>query len=270
MFSREFGRDIPLTQEKFDKESGPFDMNILINELAVKQFGFGEDPNDALGKSIQLNWGKRVNATIVGVLANSHYSSVREAIKPELYMLGSAGALYLAVHFTGSLIDAEKQLKEYWQENITDMDYLSSYVGATVARQFSRERKMSAMLALASGLAVIIACMGLFGLASFTAERRTKEIGLRKVMGATVSDIVKLLIWQFSKPIIIASILASMLSFMVMALWLEQFPYRIDIWVIAPIALVASILAIAIAWLTVGGNAIKVARSQPIKALRYE
>ena len=126
------------------------------------------------------------------------------------------------------------------------------------------------MLALASSLAVIIACMGLFGLASFTAERRTKEIGLRKVMGASVSDIVKLLIWQFSKPIVIASIIASVASFWGMVLWLEQFPYRIDTWLILPICLTASCMAISIAWLTVGGNAIKVARSQPIKALRYE
>jgi putative ABC transport system permease protein len=110
----------------------------------------------------------------------------------------------------------------------------------------------------------------LFGLASFTAERRTKEIGLRKVMGANVSDIVRLLVWQFSKPVFIASIIASLISFFLMANWLEDFPYRINTWFIIPICFAASLCATFVAWVTIGGNALKVARSRPIKALRTE
>lgn len=266
----ELGRDKIISQEIFEKEPGPFNINILINALAVQQFGFGDNPNDALGKTIQLNWNKQINATIVGVIANTNYRTIREALTPELYSLDNDFAGFLAVHFKGSPLEAEKILKKYWQENISDVPFVRTFVSDTVEAQFFEEKRMSLMLALASSLAVIIACMGLFGLASFTAERRTKEIGLRKVMGASVSDIVKLLIWQFSKPIVIASIIASVASFWGMVLWLEQFPYRIDTWLILPICLTASCMAISIAWLTVGGNAIKVARSQPIKALRYE
>jgi len=270
MFDLSHGRDVPPSREQFDQEPGPFDVNILINELAVKEFGFGDEPNDALGRTIQWDWGKTVNATVVGVLANTNYRSIREPITPEYYLLDDDGAGFLAIHFKGSPIAVEKLLKNYWQENISDVPFVRTFVSDTVEAQFVEEQRMSIMLAVASSLAVIVACLGLFGLASLTAERRTKEIGLRKVMGADVSDIVKLLVWQFSKPIVTASLIASIGSFWAMSFWLEQFPYRIDIWFIVPICLAASCLAIAIAWLTVGSNAIKVAREKPIKALRYE
>jgi len=270
MFDQEFGRDITVSREQFEQEPGPFEVNILINALAVKQFGFGAKPDDALGKTIQFDWNKRVNATIIGVIANTNYQTVREPLKPEVYFLDADNAGFIAVHFTGSPIEVEKILKNYWQENISDVPFVRTFVSDTIEAQFVEEERMSIMLAVASSLAVIVACMGLFGLASLTAERRTKEIGLRKVMGANVSDIVKLLVWQFSKPIVIASLLASIGSFWAMSLWLEQFPYRIEVWFIVPVCLAASCLAIAIAWLTVGSNAIKVARAKPIKALRYE
>jgi len=270
MFDLSYGQDVPPSPEQFDNNPGPFEINVLINELAVKQFGFGDEPNDAIGKTFQLEWPMIVNATIVGVIANTNYRTIRDPLTPEFYLFDVNGAGFLAVHFKGSPIAAEKILKNYWQENITDVPFVRTLVSETVEAQFVEEQRMSVMLAVASSLAVMVACMGLFGLASLTAERRTKEIGLRKVMGADVSDIVKLLVWQFSKPIVVGSLIGSIGSFWAMSLWLEQFPYRIDSWFIIPICLAASLLAIAIAWLTVGGNAIKVARAKPIKALRYE
>jgi putative ABC transport system permease protein len=114
----------------------------------------------------------------------------------------------------------------------------------------------------------VIACLGLFGLAAFAAERRTKEIGIRKVFGATVRDIVQLLAWQFSKPVIIANLVAWPIAWWVMRDWLNSFDVRIDLGP-GPFVL-AGLLALVIALGTIAGHAIKVARSNPINALRYE
>ena len=116
--------------------------------------------------------------------------------------------------------------------------------------------------------AVVIACLGLFGLAAFTAERRTKEIGIRKVFGARSADIVKLLAWQFSKPVIVANLIAWPVAWWVMRDWLDTFDARIDL---GPTPFVlAGLLALVIAIGTIAGHAIRVARANPIHALRYE
>ena len=111
---------------------------------------------------------------------------------------------------------------------------------------------------------------GLMDKASFTAEQRTKEIGIRKVMGASVTDIVRLLVWQFSKPVLVANLIAWPIAISAMLAWLESFPYRIDTWILLPLCVVAGAIALTIAWVTVGGNAARVARANPVDALRYE
>lgn len=269
-FSKDVGRDKMPTDEAWENNPGPFETNILINELAVKRLGLGDVPADALGKVIEFAYGKPFYGTIIGVYSNINYRTTKELQQPEVYFHDDDAAGFLAVRFSGTPKEAEKILKDYWQSNIHDVPFVRTFVDELVQRHFMSEQRMSFMLAVASGLAVFVACLGLFGLASFTAERRTKEIGIRKVMGANVTDIVKLLVWQFSKPVFIASIIASLLSFLVMAKWLEDFPYRIEMWVIIPICLAASFGAIVMAWLTIGGNAMKVASAKPVKALRTE
>ena len=124
------------------------------------------------------------------------------------------------------------------------------------------------MFAGFAALAVIVACLGLFGLAAFTAERRTKEIGLRKVLGATIRHIVQLLAWQFSKPVVIANLIAWPVAWWAMRDWLNTYDSRIDLGP-GPF-LLAGLLALVIALGTIAGHAIKVARANPIHALRYE
>ena len=118
------------------------------------------------------------------------------------------------------------------------------------------------------GIAIFIACLGLFGLAAFTAQRRTKEIGLRKVFGARTGDIVRLLLWQFSIPVLIANVLAWPVAYYYLYHWLEGFAYRISL---NPLYFVSGgAVALGIAWITVLGHAMRVARGRPILALRYE
>ena len=167
-------------------------------------------------------------------------------------------------------LEFASSLEGLWQEMLPDVPLRYEFADAVAAEEFTEERNTATMLGLFSALAIVVACLGLYGLAAFTAERRTKEIGIRKVLGAQVTAIVKLLLWQFSKPVLLANILAWPVAVYGMMRWLESFPYRIDDWMLAPLCLVAGLIALCISWLTVGGNAAMVARRNPIQALRYE
>lgn len=246
-------------------------INTIVNEEAVKQFGYASN-EDMLGKVLEYRWGDiTISATVVGVVNNINYRTVRESIQPEVYIFIDYGGIgFLAVRFDDSPQQAEQTLLQYWQQYVPELPFVRTYVSEVIERDFQGEQKQALLLAVASGLAVVVSCLGLFGLASFTAERRFKEIGIRKVMGASVLDIVKLLTWQFSKPVLLASLLGCIAAAILMLNWLQVFPYRIsELWVLAS-CLTASLLALVIAWLTVGGKATKVARATPIKALRYE
>jgi putative ABC transport system permease protein len=137
-----------------------------------------------------------------------------------------------------------------------------------VREQYEREEARGQLFAAFALLAIVIACLGLFGLAAFTAERRTKEIGIRKVLGARSRDIVRLLTWQFSKPVIIANLIAWPLAWWAMRDWLNTFDARIAL-TPGPFVM-AGLLALVIAVGTIAGHAIKVARMNPVHALRYE
>ena len=134
--------------------------------------------------------------------------------------------------------------------------------------QLAADKRQGAMFGLFVGIAIFIACLGLFGLAAFTAERRTREIGIRKVFGARTADVVRLLLWQFSIPVLIANAIAWPIAYYYLHHWLEGFAYRISL---NPLYFVAAgAVALGIAWITVLGHVMSVARSRPILALRHE
>jgi putative ABC transport system permease protein len=158
-----------------------------------------------------------------------------------------------------------------------DTTWRSFMPGAAIQRHFlndsfddlfASDEKQGAMLGLFAGIAIFIACLGLFGVAAFTAERRTKEIGLRKVFGARTRDIVRLLLWQFSIPVLIANVIASPVAYYYLHHWLEGYAYRITL---NPLYfLAAGIIALTIAWVTIIAHAVRIARASPILSLRYE
>ena len=137
-----------------------------------------------------------------------------------------------------------------------------------IAEMYASDIRRGFVFALFAGLAILISCLGLFGLAAFMAERRTREIGIRKVLGARTRDIVRLLVWQFSKPVVIANLVAWPVAWWAMREWLNTYADRIDLGP-GPF-LLAGALALAIAMATVLGHALRVARTNPIHALRYE
>ena len=155
-----------------------------------------------------------------------------------------------------------------WKGVTTEVPFNAEFSDDIVAELYEAEDARAKTFAAFALLAIIVACLGLFGLAAFTAERRTKEIGIRKVLGARTRDIVRLLVWQFSKPIIIANLIAWPVAWWADARLAQQFDARIDL---APTPFVlAGVLALAIAIGTIAGHAFKVARANPIHALRYE
>ena len=217
-----------------------------------------------------IYWYDATPLRIVGVVRDAQTQYMSQPQGPEAYHLYAEYGNNLTIRYTGSPSALISQLENAWREFAPYTPFVYSFVDEAVAREFEQEVHMSAVLSFFSGIAVVIACMGLYGLAAFSAERRTREIGIRKVLGANVRDIVLLLLQQFSRPVLVSNLIAWPVAFWVMSDWLEQYPNRIEDWYLLPACFVAGVVAFLIAWITVGGNAARVARTNPINALRHE
>lgn len=261
---------------KEDVLAGRTKGSLIINYTALARLGFAT-PEDAVGQILQYGRGAHegkpvwADMEIIGVSEDFNIESVHREVRPEVYFLDPNDQYRtMSARFVGDpatlVADVEKLLKS----TIPDVPINITFANEALAKQYADEDAQSTLFAIFSLLAIVVACLGLFGLASFTAERRTKEIGLRKVMGASIFDIVKLLLWQFSFPVLIANIIAWPAAWYFMNDWLSQFVYRFDSIYIAGFCLIAGSLAMLIAWITISANAIKVAKSNPINALRYE
>jgi putative ABC transport system permease protein len=167
-------------------------------------------------------------------------------------------------------VHLQQEISRVWREIAPLTPISLRFVSDMLRAQYDADERQAKLFAAFSILAIVVACLGLYGLASFTAEQRTKEIGIRKVLGATVLDIVRLLVWQFSRPVLIANLIAWPAAWYLMSGWLESFQYRLDNSFLMTAALAASLVALLIAWITVATRAVKVAQSNPIHALRYE
>jgi putative ABC transport system permease protein len=247
-------------------------LNVVANELAVRRLGF-KNPRDAVGAQFGMFLASEeaglVPITIVGVVRDTRFRSVREPIEPIVYRLSESGLGWLVARYDSADPSAVRaRVEQAWKRLAPDVPFDAEFSEEVVSELYKAEDARAKTFAGFAGLAVVVACLGLFGLAAFTAERRTKEIGIRKVLGARSRDIVKLLAWQFSKPVIIANLIAWPAAWWVMRDWLNSFDARIDLGP-GPFV-VAGIIALAIAIGTIAGHAIKVARANPIHALRYE
>lgn len=245
--------------------------NIVVNALAAKQMGFAE-PAQAIGKTVRINtYPDEIGllpATIVGVVEDSRFRSMREPPEP---MIFHNDGIYRTLIVRYDAADPEKvrnAVGEVWRRVAPDVPYEAAYADASLAELYRTDQARGISFAGFALLAVVIAALGLFGLAAFTAERRTKGIGIRKVFGASVADIVRLLAWQFSKPVILANLIAWPVAWWIMRDWLNQFDARIAL-TPGPFV-VAGLLALGIAIGTVSGHAIRIAHTNPIHALRYE
>lgn len=243
--------------------------NVMINASAARELGFA-NPEDAIGEIVNSVTIGNTNYTIIGVVADNHIFSINALPRAEMYHLTPNQVAVVSVRFQGSPEGILDQVRGVWRDVMGDVELSTAFVNQLMAEEYQQEETEVRMLVSFSALAIIIACLGLYGSASFTVDRRIKEIGLRKVMGAKVKHIVSLLVWQFSKPVLIANLIAWPVAAYFMLDWLGRFPYQIQHWVLVPLSLAAGLLALAISWVTVAGNTARVARSNPIIALRYE
>jgi putative ABC transport system permease protein len=194
---------------------------------------------------------------------------VHYPIDPTVFYVDNDNLRVLSVKLTGRQIpETLSAIDRLWKESGEPRPIQRFFLDQYVQDWYLDEIRQGKMFAAFAGVALFIACLGLFGLSAFTAERRTKEIGIRKAMGASSSDIVRMLLWQFTRPVLWANVIAWPAGYYIMDRWLHGFAYRIDLelWMF----LAAGALAVAIAWLTVATHALLVARARPVTALRYE
>ena len=237
---------------------------VLINEAAATALGF-DTPQQALGESISLGDNEE---TIIGVVEDFHFESLHHQIKP---MALHQGSLY---YYAGVKIRAQSFqetfdfVTETWDQLVPHLPFQPWFLDEDFAQRYRAERRLGAMLRYFAGLSVFVACIGIFALAAFAAEQRTKEIGIRKVLGASVSHIVVLLSRDFFRQIVLANLIAWPATYWGIHLWLENFAYRIDPGV--AYFVFGSALTLIVASLTVGYQAVRLALTDPVKALRYE
>ncbi len=246
--------------------STDIDSAFILNETAARLF----DWDTAVGKTI--TWFDDDNTrkgAIIGVARDFHFQSLHQQIEPLLFHVLPSGFNYMLVKVGANDIPATLAgLEKKWAGFDPNRSFEYSFLDDDFDALYRTEERMQAIFGNFTLLAVFIACLGLFGLASFTIQQRTKEIGVRKVLGASVSQIVMILSKEFTRLVLIAFIVACPLAYLVMNGWLQNFAYRTEISL--NIFLLAGALGLIIAWLTVSYQALKAALANPVEALRYE
>lgn len=256
-----------LRGRNFSKEYGSDSTAIIINEAAAKMLGF----DDPVGKKLYTSGGNDnevISYTIVAVVKNFNYESLRKNVGPLSMRLGYnkwATAFKVSATDVTALI---KNIETTWKSMAPDMPFSYQFLDESFDNMYRAEQRVGKVALSFALLAIFIACLGLFGLAAYMAEQRTKEIGVRKVLGASVTSITALLSKDFVKLVCIASLIAFPVAWWAMSTWLRDFAYRVNIswWVFA----LAGFIALLIAVLTVSSHAIKAALTNPVKSLRNE
>jgi putative ABC transport system permease protein len=242
----------------------------ILNETAVKKIGW-ESAEAALDKPFE--YGNR-KGRIIGVVQDFNYESLHQPITPIVMLIAPQNFNSISVKIRADrpadIAATLEFLKQKWQAYRPNFPFQYSFIDERYEELYQSEHRLGQIFGTFSLLAVFIACLGLFGLASYTAEQRTKEIGIRKVLGASVGNIVLLLSKEFTRLVIFATLVSWPIAYYAMSRWLQEFAYRINLNQQSGTFFLAAVLAMAIALLTVSFQAIKAAVGNPIKALRYE
>ncbi len=238
----------------------------VVNETLLKKCGI-TNPQDAIGKMFRL--GGRRPMPVVGVVKDFKQASLRDAIEPIVISPNRRWYQCVGLKLTSNNLGRSRdEVKALWDKYYPEYVYNASFLDESIERYYSTEQRLSAMYKVYALLAIFISCLGLYGLVSFMVVRKTKEVGVRKVLGASVQNILFLFSKEFTVLITIAFVIAAPAAWYLMKNWLNDFAYKIDIglWVFA-IAIVCSLL---VAWLAVGYKAFKAAIANPVKSLRSE
>jgi putative ABC transport system permease protein len=237
---------------------------VLLNEAAVKEFGFEKALESEITYSDN---GNRIPLKVIGVFRDFNFESFKTKIRPLAIRL-SKESYQLMIRYQGNPADVVASVEKLWKENAPGQPFDYGFLDERFDELFRSEQRIGQLFTIFSGLAIFIACLGLFALAAFMAEQRTKEIGIRKVMGASTAELSIMLSKEFTRLVIVAFLPAALLGWYLVNNWLNGFAYRVDI--DPMIFIMSGVVATAVAWITVSFQSVKAAASNPVNALRYE
>ncbi|QLH33261.1 MAG: FtsX-like permease family protein [Cyclobacteriaceae bacterium] len=249
-----------------DQPAQPNTYQIILNQTAVKEF----EMNDPIGHILRPgNSGQIFEMEVIGVVKDFHISSFHERIEPVALIKSHMPNVGMEIKISASNVSSTIQkIEAEWKKVWNDEPFQYSFLDENFNLQYQRDEQVAIVIGYFTILAVIIACLGLFALSSFMVSRRVKEIGVRKVLGASVATIYSMLSWDFMKWILMAIVIATPLAWFLMKMWLDTFAYHIELRV--DIFVIAALIAIGMALLTVTGQTLKVARANPVDSLKYE
>lgn len=260
-----------LTGRGYSEEFTEDENTLILNETAVNQLGYTVD--NAVGKNVYFNWqGKQFTLTVVGVVKDYNFQSLHQNIKPMALtkspMFASTTSYLIANVNSANLEDLIYSLQKSWSKLNANSPFNYSFLDDDFQKNYEKETLTAQLIQYFTLIAIAIACLGLFGLAAFSAEQRIKEIGIRKVLGAHVSQIVTLLSTDFLKLVLVSIALSIPIAYYTMDKWLQGFAYHIDIswWSFV----IAGLSALAIAFITVSYQAIRAAVANPVKSLKAD
>jgi putative ABC transport system permease protein len=265
--------EIPLLAGKrlSDLEGGDFRNLTVVNEATVKQLGFASN-EEALGKSYTIAFGGRdgrYKPEIIGVVKDFHYRSMKSEVMPLLLMRWTG--LYKEVSIKMSsqnMPETMKGIKELWGNLYPNHPFDYTFLDEKIDNLYKAEEKSYRVISLFSSIAIFIACMGLLGLTLYTVEQRRKEIGIRKILGASVRNILGSISSDFLKLVLIANLIAWPVSYLLINKWLASFPYKVGINIL--VFVTAGAIALGISLITIGVTVVRSAASNPIESIRYE
>lgn len=263
-FVETFGMEV-IAGRSFDKSYGDEGSKILFSRSAAKQMGFN-NPEDALNTNVDF-WGDVY--TIVGVTEDYHHTSLKEDYDQLIFrMIPDASGFYSIKYNAANTQEVVRLAEERWAQFFPGNPFEYFFLDDRFSEQYKADQQFGNVFTIFSGLAIFVACLGLFGLAAFMTAKRTKEIGIRKVLGASISSILQLLSTDFMKLIMVSVVLAIPIAYYGMSQWLSGFAFRIDLyWYIFAIP---ALVVLLIALLTVSFQTLRAAKSNPIDSLRYE
>jgi len=245
---------------------------VIVNESAVKTLGWSDnDPSQALGKFVEMmhgELGSRIRYNIIGVVKDFNFESLKSEVRPmAIFLFERAYYLTLKVQ-SNDLPSTLSSMEKSWKNITLDAPFEYFFLDQSFNDLYQSEQKLGQIFGIFTSMAILIACLGLFGLAAFTAEQKTKEIGIRKVMGATSTNLITMLNKQFVKLIAVAIIISAPLAWYFMHTWLNSFAYKTDIgiWPFITAALLAFIITVA----TVGYQSFRAAHANPVNSLQSE
>ena len=258
-----------LQGREFSKNSTADSNNIILNETALKQLGY--DPKTAIGRRIYFDFqGRHGTLQIVGIVKDFNFESLYNPIKPMAFTnLWPDKHRYLIASLTAANYSSVlSEVQAAWKRINPSLPFVYSFLDKDFQANYEKDQRASRIVGYFTIVTILIACLGLFGLSVFSAEQRTREIGIRKVLGASVTNITLLLSRDFLGLVAIAILISTPLAWYAMHRWLQGFAYQVDIgWWLFPLS---GLIAIGIAWLTVSFQAVRTAITNPVKALRTE